>query len=584
MGVGSEWWLISVVGTPSALGMLRRALHPATPGEDHALRRGSTKTVVAPDGCHDENAPPSVVNATVASATPTACVPHTPETVHVKPDVVNVDTVHTTGPAKPTIEEADVIDVNEAVFVDSEEDRFCSIDYSAGLDFRGFQDPRAEIAAAREKPATKSVPANMWSMGMSPVPVPAPTNAGVQTDESMSEDQIYEKLEHAFFVERKNDVLKRCNAKQEREMIKLRGELMKLRTKDAIMHNKMNMANEQLQIQSMRYNDLCVEIKQVVSMAACASMNPRLSPQRYRNSFAMFAQNSKTPKMPRLGENDCDTESEDSMTIEAGDIDEPVEPRLRAPTSDAIEIPGGAEPVTDIPRGVGAPEIRTAFTSPSKTVGEGDMFGHSMMQGSMGGFSYIDAMRLIMSPASIKPKPSAATGYQYGGDTIYGTTPLTNEQNDFKTIVANAEVNQMAKKIQVIENMYKQESDAFKQRIDSLEQHVCSKDQEILQLRAELARARSTIGEQQRVLESTKNVMNAFSYEKSELSGSAGSGAGSSYPKQRRVSGRHKVVVNVEASSVSPAAALRDRGSQMEKLGRGGNGKRRGYYSKIGVL
>ena len=91
-------------------------------------------------------------------------------------------------------------------------------------------------------------------------------------------------------------------------------------------------------------------------------------------------------------------------------------------------------------------------------------------------FSYIDAMRFLMSP----PQKVMPVDKQWRIDfgSMYGTTPLTNEQLNFQAIVGNAETEAMKQKIAVVKNMYQKESDGLKERIAQLEKQVKDKEEQ----------------------------------------------------------------------------------------------------------
>ena len=94
--------------------------------------------------------------------------------------------------------------------------------------------------------------------------------------------------------------------------------------------------------------------------------------------------------------------------------------------------------------------------------------------------------------------------------SMYGTTPLTNEQINFQQIVGNAETEAMKQKIEVVKKMYKKENDELKERIDNLEKQLKANEETSSKYQHELAKARIVIEEQNKVLKSTKNVMNSF--------------------------------------------------------------------------
>ena len=114
-----------------------------------------------------------------------------------------------------------------------------------------------------------------------------------------------ELMEHAFFLELTNRKYKKALSTQQRNTVKLRSELVKLRTKDAIMRSKMNETNRRLMEQTSLYNDLLSQILQVVSLAAIGGMNGFSSPSRSNRSVSRLLP-PKTPKMPVCGiEDDC---------------------------------------------------------------------------------------------------------------------------------------------------------------------------------------------------------------------------------------------------------------------------------------
>ena len=482
-----------------------------------------------------------------------------------------------------------------------------SIDYTAALNFGVFEDARAEFSV--EKIREQNIFTNHAEES------PETLASFTQTTQNLDDDKVYAKLEKAFRIECLHANMKKHIKRQEREMIKLRGQLIKLRTRDAIMQTKMNDTNEQLQSQTMRYNDLCQEIQQVVSMAACVSVvptnQPFLSPQRTtRYSFSATMEGASTPKLPMLPHHDESFDSPvKSQRSDSEEDDSIVSPVKKSTTTSAISIPTrkyGMDspdvPLTPSVRIVGGMKIKKEDASdlsmpPPPLPNQRVRFAASATNyepESYGGFSYVDAMRMLMSPNTI-PEQSFVQKTIHA----YGTTPLTNEQNDFKTIIAKAEVNNMNKKISVIKKMYQQENSELKRRMEVLESHLSDKDSEVLRLKQELAQAREMIREQDRVLKSTKTVMSAFSYDGSTSSGTeegtpqtrmrGGSGSSGVFPRQRRFSGKrtgplpasggNKVTGPREevSSSVSPANT-----SASNILGRRRN--RRSFYSKIGVL
>ena len=479
-----------------------------------------------------------------------------------------------------------------------------SIDYSAALSFGVFEDPRAESSVETFEVHSKFLnPADINS-----------TRIREAINHETEEEEVYKKLERAFRIECLHANMKKHIKRQEREMIKLRGQLIKLRTRDAIMQTKMNDTNEQLQSQTMRYNSLCQEIQQVVSMAACVSVVPvkqaSLSPERpTRYSFSATMEDATTPKLPTLSQDDESYESpiESPTPKESHDDENCISPFKGSTLTSAISIPTrkfGMEspdvPLTPNVRIVGGLKIKKENVMdvdmpPPPLPNQQVRFAASEANyeaESHGGFSYVDAMKMLMSPNTI-PEQS----FVQKTINIYGTTPLTNEQNDFKTIIAKAEVNNMNKKINVIKKMYEQENNELKRRMEVLEGHLSDKDAEVLRLKEELAQAHETIREQNRVLKSTKTVMSAFCYDGSISSGTDDStpkggkyGLVGSFAHQRRFSGKKMDVLsecrgNVvtrsnesSASSVSPAST-----SVSNIVGRNRR-SRRSFYSKIGVL
>ena len=375
--------------------------------------------------------------------------------------------------------------------------------------------------------------------------------AATQTEKDR-DDRMCELMEHAFFLELTNRKYKKALSTQQRNTVKLRSELVKLRTKDAIMRSKMNETNRRLMEQTSQYNDLQSQIQQVVSLAAIGGMNGFSSPTRSNRVSFSSSTLPKTPKMPVCGIED------DGMSPIAEDEEYPIDKNVNKSTT-SPDLAADAELSTSHSSSVSS----AAIDIPSKFKGPVTPAQDLASSTVKTAFSYIDAMRFLMSPP-----PESYAGRQAMDDrfgSMYGTTPLTNEQLNFQAIVGNAETEAMKQKIAVVKNMYQKENDGLKERIAQLEKQVKDKEEQCDKYKHDLAKAHLFIEEQNKVLKSTKNVMTAFEMHEGS--------SGKSSNGKRRVS-KTKLI----------QASFKKEHKQQKMLFESSGGGRRGYYGKLGVF
>ena len=396
------------------------------------------------------------------------------------------------------------------------------------------------------------------------------------------DDRMCELMEHAFYLELTNKALKSKLTNEHKSTIKLRSELIKLRTRDAIMKSKMESTNRRLMEQTSQYNSLQEQIQQVVSLAAVGSMTNFSSPTRTSRISFSSSTFPKTPKMPICGieddmmspvyEDEKITTTTTTTTPTKGiDIIKNVNKyhnnnnnngkkieednkNDNLSTSNSSSISSAA---IDIPQRFKGPQTPSLENNDDASVKVNTAF------------SYIDAMRFLMSPATNNSMMGRGILQNKFG-SMYGTTPLTNEQINFQQIVGNAETEAMKQKIEVVKKMYKKENDELKERIDNLEKQLKANEETSSKYQHELAKARIVIEEQNKVLKSTKNVMNSFGMDDNKSK------------KSRR---RNLIKGGRRISEIKLVQAkVNNSGGNQQMLFESSGGGRRGYYGRLGVF
>ncbi len=379
------------------------------------------------------------------------------------------------------------------------------------------------------------------------------------------DDRMCELMERAFHLELANKKLKKIVSSEHKNTIKLRSELIKLRTRDAIMKSKMDETNRNLMEQTSRYNILQEQIQQVVSLAAIGSVNnntfssPTRTTSRVSFSSATFP---NTPKMPVCGIEDdimSPVREEEEYTngidiLNANNNKNSMNDSHNLSTSNSSSISSAA---IDIPQKLKGPQPPLPENSNTGTTA----------------FSYIDAMRFLMSPPTNNSLISGGNmENKYG--SMYGTTPLTNEQLNFQQIITNAETNAMKQKIEVVKEMYKKENNELKLRIANLEQRVKVTEEKASKYQHKLAKANVVIEEQNKVLKSTKSVMNSFEIMDENNSNNNGKSIRrNSKTGSRRISQMKLIQAKVNKSR-----------NNQQMLFESSGGGRKGYYGRLGLF
>eukprot|EP00943_MAST-04B_sp_MAST-4B-sp1_P002162 g2162.t1 len=384
------------------------------------------------------------------------------------------------------------------------------------------------------------------------------------------DDRMCELMERAFQLELANKKLKKIVSSEHKNTIKLRSELIKLRTRDAIMKSKMDETKRHLMEQTSRYNILQEQIQQVVSLAAIGSVNnnnfssPTRTTSRVSFSSTTFP---NTPKMPVCGIEDdimspVREEEEGEQTngidvLNANNNKNNMNDSHSLSTSNSSSMSSAA---IDIPQ---------KLKGPQSPLPENSNTGATTVNTA---FSYIDAMRFLMSPPRNNSLLSGGVmENKYG--SMYGTTPLTNEQLNFQQIITNAETNAMKQKIEVVKEMYKKENNELKLRIANLEQRVKVTEEKASKYQHELAKANVVIEEQNKVLKSTKSVMTSFGMLDEHNNHNGKSVRRNSKTGSRRISQMKLIHAKVNNSR-----------SNQQMLFESSGGGRKGYYGRLGVF